>query len=99
MKKILRLLSLFAALCMLFSMAGFSVYADELEALETLTDENYSDEEVSVAGEEESEAETSSDNEIDAAAGSFNEGNREVTLPARNIRLKTPQKKFPTAAR
>lgn len=100
MKKLLRFLSLFAAACMLFSIAGFSVYADELEALETLTDETYVDDDDEVpfdgeeetGGEESSEAETGSDKEIDAAAGSFNEGNREVTIPARNIRLKTPQK-------
>ena len=87
-KSIKRLLCLALTVCMTFSTAGLTAYAadDEIEASETVS-EGESEENSSEESDEASEQ-----NEDKAIAGQFNEDNREVTNPARNIRLKVPQK-------
>ena len=85
-KNIKRLLCLGLTLCMTFSLAGMTAYADnDTEPAETIS-ENSSEK----ASEETDE--TSEPDEDRAVAGKFNEDNKEVTNPARNIRLKVPQK-------
>ena len=85
-KNIKRLLCLGLTLCMTFSLAGMTAYADnDTEPAETIS-ENSSEK----ASEETDE--TSEPEEDRAVAGKFNEDNKEVTNPARNIRLKVPQK-------
>ena len=89
-KKIKRFLCLAITLCMAFGTAGLTVYADngKAESPETVSESN-SDEE---PAEEDPSEENSEPEEDKAIAGNFNEDNRQVTNPARNIRLKVAQR-------
>ena len=76
-----KIVSILMSACMIFSMMSFSASAENLEAVDSIDD--------TAVTEENTESDTEEDT---AVAGSFNESNQEVTIPARNIRLKTSQK-------
>lgn len=75
-----KIMSVILSALVIIVSSNVPIYADSLEAIETL-DEVVTEE---VAKEEEKRVE-------DAAAGKNNEDNREVKTPAKNIRLKTLQ--------
>ena len=82
-----KFVSMLMSVCMIFSLMSFSVSAETLEAVDSIDDitvtENNTDEDSNNVTNEEEDT---------AVAGNFNESNQEVTIPARNIRLKTSQK-------
>ena len=89
-KKFKKIICIALTLCMAFSFASLSAYAadDDIEQSESVSDidENeYTDDGEETGGASEPDKDT-------AVAGNYNEDNREVTNPARNIRLKVPQK-------
>lgn len=104
-------ISVLLSLCMIFSMAGFSVFADEINDIDefpaTAEDIKEADENTENNTEDFTENEnTENDNEnsgsisendtsaeqLDVAAGHSNEDQKEVTMPARSIRIKGAQK-------
>lgn len=104
-------ISVLLSLCMIFSMAGFSVFADEINDIDEFpataedikeADENtenntedFTENENTENGVENdggiSENDTSAE-QLDVAAGHSNEDQKEVTMPARSIRIKGAQK-------
>ena len=95
-KKIIQIVSVALSFCMVISTIGVPVYAETLEAVESIDDlSSNEDTERIEKNEEYSEEDTAnkSENKKDTAvAGNNNEDNRVVTIPARNIRLKTSQR-------
>lgn len=103
--------SILISLCMIFSMAGFSAFADEnddieefpataedIEEAEKNTEDNTEDivenENSENDGENSgaiSENDTSAE-QLDAAAGHSNEDQKEVTVPARSVKIKGAQR-------
>ena len=77
--KIKTVFSIIMLVFIMLSTEGLTIYAEELtvEENEIIVEETIAEEEKRVD---------------DAVAGKNNEDNREVTMPAKNIRLKTPQK-------
>lgn len=104
-------ISVLLSLCMIFSMAGFSVFADEINDIDEFpateedikeADENtenntedFTENENTENGVENDggiyENDTSAE-QLDVAAGHSNEDRKEVTMPARSIRIKGAQK-------
>ena len=78
--KLKKILSVMLSAFVIVLSSNAQIYADSLEAIETL--DEVATEEVSKEDEKRVD---------DAVAGKNNEDNREVKLPAKNIRLKTPQ--------
>lgn len=101
--------SILLSLCMIFSMAGVSAFADELEYIEEFpateedideAEENSTEDDVTENGNAESDDENdvntsendTSAEQLDVAAGHSNEDQKEVTVPARSIRINGAQK-------
>lgn len=90
--KFKRIISLLTAVCLIMSAVGFSAFADNDDIVEVpASEEDYIDSapEYIPDGETESNADATRDD--NAVAGGSSEDNKEVTLPAKNIRLKTSQ--------
>ena len=101
-------ISILLSLCMIFSMSGISAFADELDYIEELpataedieeAEENSKDditENVAENENAENDSSTSDNNtsaeQLDVAAGHANEDQKEVTVPARSIRISGAQK-------
>lgn len=108
MKFFKEFISVFLSLCMIFSMAGVSVSADEFDDIEefpaTAEDIKEADEnteeitedltENDDTGSNPSESDMSAEEQLDAAAsaGHSNEDDKEVTVPASSIKIKSSQK-------
>ena len=76
-----KIVSILMSACMMFSLMSFSASAETLEAIDSIDD--------TAVTEENADDKTDEDS---AAAGNFNEDNKEVTTPAKKIRLKTAQR-------
>ena len=104
-------ISILLSLCMIFSMAGISAFAEELDYIEELpaaeddieeADKNSTDdikEDISENENAESDEDSGSTSandtsaeQLDVAAGHANEDQKEVTVPARSIKIKGAQK-------
>lgn len=103
--------SILLSLCMIFSMAGFSAFAENLDGIEELpsdseefedakTDNTFENPEEHSENEDKENEDNSSDlsndgsvtNQLDVAAGHSNEDKKEVTTPARSVKIKGAQK-------
>ena len=104
MKGFKEFVCIFLSLCLIFSMAGFSAFADDFEEIEefpaTAEDIEEADkntesivENLTESGEDTPEIDMSAE-ELDAAAsaGHSNEDQKEVTVPANSIKIKGAQK-------
>lgn len=100
-------ISVFLSLCMIFGIAGFSAFADEFGDIEefpaTAEDIEEAEENTENNTEDFNENENAENSgsisendksaeQFDAAAGHSNEDQKEVTMPARSIRIKGAQK-------
>ncbi len=93
-KKLTKFFSILISCVMISSMFCMPVYSEELEAIETI-DEVASETQGNTETEKETaEEESNKENHVedDAVAGKNIESQKEVTVPARNIKLKTKQK-------
>ena len=92
-KTIGKFLTVLISCMMLLGILCLPVYAEKLEAVETIDEVTTVEESNSENNSEEDEDTKSTEESIkDPVAGQNIESNKEVTIPARNIRLKTKQK-------
>ena len=94
-KNIKKIICIVLSCLMLSSFNCTMVYAENLEAIESLDDvstDEQQESEKNVESNSKETDETQTDNNKDTAvAGKNNEDNREVTIPAKSVRLKTSQ--------
>ncbi len=92
MRNKIKFLTIILSLFLIIGTINFPVYAEKLEAIETL-DEVVSSEEIETEAKTQSSDDNNSENTInDPVAGQNIESGKKITLPARNIKLKTSQK-------
>lgn len=95
-KKTIKFLAVVLSVFMITSVTCFPVGAEKLEAIETI-DETASTDEIESTTNEEISLDTDNDSDSDShsvkdpVAGQNIDSNKEVTVPARNIKLKTTQ--------
>lgn len=92
MRNKIKFLTIIMSLFLIIGTINFPVYAEKLEAIETL-DEVVSSEEIETEAKTQPSDDNNSENTInDPVAGQNIESGKKITLPARNIKLKTSQK-------
>ena len=92
MRNKIKFLTIILSLFLIIGTINFPVYAEKLEAIETL-DEVVSSEEIEREAKTQPSDDNNSENTInDPVAGQNIESGKKITLPARNIKLKTSQK-------
>lgn len=91
-KTISKILTVVISVMMLSGVLVMPVYAEKLEAVETIDEVTTEESDSEKDSENKEELKTSEESDKDPVAGHNIESNKEVTIPARNIKLKTSQK-------